>query len=78
MKYLLIRKAIKNGLSAYDVQSPRIMEQLREMQLQFNLSFEPKMVSIWKDLKKGQSSGYAIVAGRFTGKGVTGKISWKR
>jgi len=40
---LLIRKAIKKGLGAYDIQSPRIMEQLREMQLQFNLSFEPKM-----------------------------------
>lgn len=40
---LLIRKAIKKGLGAYDVQSPRIMEQLFEMQSQFNLSFEPKM-----------------------------------
>jgi len=39
----LIRKAIKKGLGAYDVQSPHIMEQLREMQLQFKLSFEPKM-----------------------------------
>jgi hypothetical protein len=32
---------------------------------------------IRKDLKKGQSSGYVIIAGRFTGRGVTGKISWK-
>jgi uncharacterized protein with PIN domain len=40
---LLIRKAIKKGLVAYDVQSPRIMEQLREIQSQFKLSFEPRM-----------------------------------
>src|SRR5450759_1542970 len=40
---LLIRKAIKKGLGAYDVQSPRIMEQLCEIQSQFKLSFEPKM-----------------------------------
>jgi uncharacterized protein with PIN domain len=40
---LLIRKAIKKGLVAYDVQSPRIMEQLREMQSEFKLSFEPRM-----------------------------------
>jgi len=40
---LLIRKAIKKGLCAYDVQSPGIMEQLREIQSQFKLSFEPRM-----------------------------------
>jgi uncharacterized protein with PIN domain len=40
---LLIRKAIKKGLGAYDVQSPKIMEQLREMHSQFKLSFEAKM-----------------------------------
>jgi uncharacterized protein with PIN domain len=40
---LLIRKAIKKCLDAYDVQSPRIMEQLCEIQAQFKLSFEPKM-----------------------------------
>jgi uncharacterized protein with PIN domain len=40
---LLIRKAIKKGLGAYDVQSPNIMEQLREIQSQFKLSFEPRM-----------------------------------
>jgi uncharacterized protein with PIN domain len=39
----LIRKAIKKGLGAYDVQSPRIMEQLFDMQSQFKLSFEPRM-----------------------------------
>ena len=40
---LLIRKAIKKGLDAYDVQSPRIMEQLCEMHRRFKLSFEPTM-----------------------------------
>lgn len=41
--YLLIRKAIKRSLGAYDVQSPNIMEQLSEIQTQFKLSFEPRM-----------------------------------
>ncbi len=40
---LLIRKAIKKRIRAYLVRSSEIMEQLREMRLEFQLSFEPEM-----------------------------------
>jgi uncharacterized protein with PIN domain len=40
---LLIRKAIRKGIRAYLVQSSEIMEQLREIQLEFQLNFEPEM-----------------------------------
>jgi uncharacterized protein with PIN domain len=40
---LLIRKAIRKGIRAYLVQSPEIMEQLREMRLEFQLNLEPEM-----------------------------------
>jgi len=40
---LLIRKAIKKGIRAYPVRSSEIMEQLREMRLEFQLNLEPEM-----------------------------------
>lgn len=40
---LLIRRAIRKGIRAYLVQSSEIMEQLREMRLEFKLNFEPEM-----------------------------------
>lgn len=40
---LLIGKAIKRGIRVYLVQSPEIMEQLREMQGEFGISTEPQM-----------------------------------
>ena len=39
----LIRKAIRKGIWAYLIQSSKIIEQLREMRLEFKLSFEPEM-----------------------------------
>lgn len=40
---LLIRKAIRKEIRAYLVQSSEIMEQLREMRLEFQLNLEPEM-----------------------------------
>jgi uncharacterized protein len=40
---LLIRKALRKGIRTYLVQSCEIMEQLREMRLEFQLNLEPKM-----------------------------------
>ncbi len=40
---VLMRKAIKRGLRAYLVQSPNIIEQLKEMHAEFDIEFEPKM-----------------------------------
>lgn len=40
---LLIKKAIKKGICAYLIQSSEIMEQLREMRLEFQLNLEPEM-----------------------------------
>lgn len=40
---MLIRKAVKKGITAYSVRSSEIMEQLREMQKEFNIEFEPEM-----------------------------------
>ncbi len=40
---MLVRKAIKKGIRAYPVQSSDIIEQLREMQREFNIKFEPEM-----------------------------------
>lgn len=39
----LIRRAIKKGIRAYLVKSSEITEQLREMQKEFNIKFEPVM-----------------------------------
>jgi uncharacterized protein with PIN domain len=39
----LVRKAIKRGIRTYSVQSPEIMEQLREMQEEFGISTEPPL-----------------------------------
>ncbi len=39
----LIRRAVKKGIRAYLVSSPDIIEQLREMQKEFNIKFEPVM-----------------------------------
>ncbi len=40
---LLIRRAIRKGLRAYLIRSSEIMEQLREMRLEFQLNLEPEM-----------------------------------
>ncbi|MCZ7398441.1 MAG: Mut7-C RNAse domain-containing protein [Candidatus Methanoperedens sp.] len=40
---VLVRKAIKRGIRTYLVQSPEIMEQLREMQGEFGISIEPQL-----------------------------------
>jgi|SRR5659263_189301 len=40
---LLIRRAIRKGIRAYLVRSSEIMEQLREMRLEFLLDLEPEM-----------------------------------
>jgi len=40
---VLVRKAVKKGIWAYPVQSPEIMEQLREMQREFGISIEPQL-----------------------------------
>ncbi len=40
---MLIRKAIKKGINAYLIQSQEIMEQLREIQKEFGVAFEPEM-----------------------------------
>lgn len=40
---LFIRKAIRKGIKAYLVHSSEILEQLREMRLEFQLNFEPTM-----------------------------------
>lgn len=40
---MLIRRAIKKGIKAYLIQSSQIMEQLREIQKEFNIRFEPEM-----------------------------------
>ncbi len=40
---VLIRRAIKRGIRAYLIQSPEIIEQLKEMQKEFNIKFEPEM-----------------------------------
>lgn len=40
---MLIRKAIKRGIAAYLVESSDIVEQLREIQREFNIKFEPDM-----------------------------------
>ncbi|SNQ60543.1 Mut7-C RNAse domain-containing protein [Candidatus Methanoperedens nitratireducens] len=39
----LIRRAIKKGIKAYQVSSLEIIEQLREIQKEFNIKFEPLM-----------------------------------
>src|SRR3972149_9981597 len=39
----LNRKALKMGIKAYRVQSSEIMEQLKEMEKEFNIKFEVKM-----------------------------------
>ncbi len=40
---MLIRKAMKKGITAYLVRSSDIIEQLKEMQKEFNIEFEPEM-----------------------------------
>jgi len=40
---VLIAKAVKKSIKTYLVQSSEIMEQLREMRREFNISFEPRM-----------------------------------
>lgn len=40
---MLIRKAVKKGITAYSVRSSEIMEQLSEMQKEFNIAFQPEM-----------------------------------
>ncbi len=40
---VLIRKAIKKGIKAYLIQSGEIMEQLREVQKEFGIRFEPEL-----------------------------------
>lgn len=40
---LLIRRALRKGIRAYLVRSSEIMEQLREMRLEFQLNLEPEM-----------------------------------
>ena len=40
---MLVRKAMKKGITAYLVQSSDIIEQLREMQREFGIKFEPEM-----------------------------------
>ncbi len=40
---MLIRKAIKKGISAYQIQSHNIMGQLKEIQKEFDIAFEPRM-----------------------------------
>lgn len=40
---ILIGKARKKGIRAYNVQSSEIMEQLRELRKEFNISIEPEM-----------------------------------
>ncbi len=40
---VLIRRAVKRGITAYPVQSSEIMEQLKEMRKEFNIRFEPEM-----------------------------------
>ncbi len=39
----LVRKAMKKSIKAYLIQSSEIMEQLKEMRGEFNISFEPQM-----------------------------------
>lgn len=39
----LVRKAMKKSIKAYLIESSEIMEQLREMRREFNISFEPQM-----------------------------------
>lgn len=39
----LIRRAKKKGLRAYLIKSPEILEQLKEMQKEFGIRFEPEM-----------------------------------
>ncbi len=40
---VLVSKARKRGIEAYNVQSPEIMEQLKEIQEKFKISIEPEM-----------------------------------
>jgi len=40
---MLIRRAVKRGITAYYIQSQDITEQLRGMHDEFNISFEPAM-----------------------------------
>ncbi len=39
----LVRKAMKKSIKAYLIESSEILEQLREMRREFNISFEPRM-----------------------------------
>ncbi len=40
---MLINKAIKNGITAYSIRSQNIIEQLKEIQKEFNILLEPRM-----------------------------------
>ncbi len=96
---VLVMRAIKKGIRSYLVQSSEIMEQLLEMQKEFDIEVEPgwtgarcaiqrlgrqirrrwslsgrRNMYIRQRLKKCPTSGYAIIADRFTGLGSTGRI----
>lgn len=61
---LLIRKAIKNKIRAYNIRSSEIMEQLMEMHREFGLSLEPELERCTlcnSIIRKVESSGMDIV-----------------